>query len=52
MSERKNMTLSQFLEEIQENICSNFCEYRHTVDENCKCDYIRDGTPCPLDFLS
>ena len=37
--------------EVAENICDNFCKYRETCDENCECEWIRQGNSCPLDKL-
>ena len=45
--------LNNILLELCENVCDNFCKYRDTCDENCECDYIRDGSNiCLLDFFS
>lgn len=43
--------LQLFLEEICGIICDDFCKYRDSADEECLCDYIRDGKECPLDRL-
>lgn len=45
-------SVSQIIESVKEDICDNYCKYRETADENCLCDAIRDGSPCPLDRLS
>lgn len=45
------MSVIEELNEIAEDICDNFCKYRETADENCECDYIREGKQCPLDKL-
>lgn len=44
-------TITKQLEDIRENICDNFCKYKTTCDENCECDWIREGNKCPLDRL-
>lgn len=44
-------TISQIIEKVKEDICDNYCEYRHTADENFECDVIRNGGKCPLDRL-
>lgn len=47
----KKGSIRQQLEDIQEDICDNFCKYGSTCDENCECDWIREGNSCPLDRL-
>lgn len=48
----ENVRVTELMEEVKEDICDNFCVYRDTVDENCLCDWIRDGEHCcPLDRL-
>lgn len=46
MEEKKSVT--EQIEDIAGNICDNFCKYRETCDENCECEYIRQGNDCPL----
>jgi len=46
-----NKSATDIIEEIRENICDNFCEYRDTCDDNCECEWIRQGNDCPLDAL-
>jgi len=41
--------LSTIIEEIQEDICDNYCKYRDTCDDNNECKIIREGKECPLD---
>ncbi len=41
----------ELLQEIKENICDNYCQYRDTADDEFLCDAIRDGEICPLDRL-
>lgn len=52
---KKNMnnekSVTKQLEDLASNICDNFCKYRDTCDENCECEYIRQGNNCPLDVL-
>lgn len=46
-------SIKEILVEVSENICDNFCKYRDTSDDDCLCDYIRDGiNSCPLDILN
>lgn len=46
-------SIKKILQEVSENICDNFCKYRDTSDDDCLCDYIRDGSKsCPLDILN
>ncbi len=45
-------TVSDILQEIQEDICDNYCKYRDTSDEDCLCDVLRNGGTCPLDRLN
>ena len=47
----KEKNATQIIEEVSENICDNFCKYRDTCDENCECEWIRNGNECPLDRL-
>lgn len=42
---------SEVLEEVRDDICNNYCEYRNTMDEDGLCDKTRDGGSCPLDRL-
>ena len=49
MEEKK--TIRQQLEDIQGDICDNFCKYRNTCDENNECDWVREGNSCPLDKI-
>lgn len=41
----------EIITSVAEDICDNFCKYRETVDDNCECDYIREGNQRPLDKL-
>lgn len=48
----ENISFTELLESVREDICDNFCTYRDTVDDDCKCDWIRSGERCcPLDRL-
>lgn len=49
--EEKKVFSMETLEEITGDICDNFCKYRDTVDENCECEWIRQGKSCPLDRI-
>lgn len=49
MNDKK--TITKQLEALTENICDNFCKYRDTCDDNCECEWIRQGNDCPLDCL-
>lgn len=44
-------SITELIEQVSELICDSFCEYRHTCDDNCECDWIREGHKCPLDHL-
>lgn len=44
-------SLTQIIEEVAVDICNNFCKYGATTDENCECEQLRNGKPCPLDRL-
>lgn len=46
-----NENITHILESVCEDICDNFCKYRDTCDDNCECQYIRDGHSCPLDKI-
>ena len=41
----------EILTELAENICDNYCKYRATCDDDCECESVREGKPCPLDVL-
>jgi hypothetical protein len=47
----KKESIRQQLEDIQGDICDNFCKYRSTCDENCECEWVREGNSCPLDKI-
>lgn len=49
--EKQMESATKIIEETCETICDNFCKYRDTCDENCECDWIRQGNKCPLDNL-
>jgi hypothetical protein len=44
-------TIRDILQEVQEDICDNYCKYRDTSDEENLCEIIRSGRECPLDRL-
>lgn len=44
-------SVTKIIEEVAGEVCDNFCKYRDTCDEECLCDWIREGNPCPLDKL-
>ena len=44
-------TVKEIIEETAEDICENYCRYRNTTDEDGLCDWIRDGSLCPLERL-
>lgn len=50
-SEKKEMSATQLIESVCQNICDNYCIYRETCDENAECEPIRSGQECPLDRL-
>ncbi len=50
--ENLRQTIQEIIQEVQEDICGNYCKYGETVDEDCLCDVIRNGKPCPLDKLN
>lgn len=41
-------SITKQIEQVAENICDNFCKYRDTCDENCECEWLRNGNECPL----
>lgn len=47
----KEKPITKIIEQVTENICDNFCKYRDTCDENCECEWIRNGNDCPLERL-
>lgn len=47
----KGKPITKIIEEVAENICDNFCKFRDTCDDNCECEWIRQGNDCPLDRL-
>ena len=49
--EREPKTVTELIEKIFEDICDNYCEYGHTVDENAECEIFRSGKCCPLNRL-
>jgi hypothetical protein len=44
-------TIRDILQEVQEDICDNYCKYRDTSDDENLCEIIRSGGECPLDRL-
>lgn len=49
--EKLQLTIKEQLLKVCEDICNNYCKYRDTVDEDYKCDIIREKGSCPLDVL-
>lgn len=49
--EKVTESIGKILREVSEDICNNYCKFRETADEDCLCDVIRSGGPCPLDRL-
>ena len=51
--ERKGLQdiIFETIEQVQNDICDNYCKYRETADEDLICDAIRNGDGCPLDRL-
>lgn len=45
-------SVREVLTEVSEDICDNYCKFRHTGDEEYLCDVIREGKDCPLDRLN
>ena len=43
--------VDDLLKETAADICNHFCKYSETSDENCGCDWINQGNPCPLDRI-
>lgn len=50
--ENLKQTIQEIIQKVSEDICDNYCKYRETADEDCLCDVIRNGNPCPLDKLN
>lgn len=50
-TETLQKSVQKIIQEVSEDICDNYCKYRDTADQDCLCDVIRDGNPCPLDRL-
>lgn len=44
-------TLTQIIDEVCEEICIHYCEYRNTADEDYICEKVRNENTCPLDKL-
>lgn len=44
-------SITKQLEDFAEDICDRFCKWRETCDDNCECQWIREGNKCPLDKL-
>lgn len=44
-------TVGQIIEEVQDDVCNNFCKYASALDEEYLCEYVRDGKSCPLHRL-
>lgn len=44
-------TITRIIDEVCEDICNNYCEYRNTGDEECICEKVRTESTCPLDKL-
>ena len=40
------------IREVANDICLTFCKYSDTTDEDCKCEWVRQGNECPLDRLN
>ncbi|MEE0688292.1 MAG: hypothetical protein UCN29_05730 [[Ruminococcus] torques] len=40
------------IEEVREDICEHYCEYRNTIDSYGECDMQRESGKCPLDRLN
>ena len=51
MRKDKKKTVVNIIEDLQGDICDNFCKYRDSTDEDCVCEWIRQGNACPLDVL-
>ena len=49
--EKLQLMIKEQLLKVCEDICDNYCKYRETADEDCKCDIIREKGSCPLDVL-
>ena len=47
----KSFSVREIIESVCEDICDHFCKYRDTCDDNCECEWIRQGNNCPLDKL-
>lgn len=44
-------SITKQIEDFCGEICDNFCKWQETCDENCECQWIREGNKCPLDKL-
>lgn len=51
MSETLQKTVAELINAVCEDICDNYCEYRHTADDEFLCEILRSGKTCPLDRL-
>lgn len=46
-----NESVTKIIQDVCEKICDDFCKYKDTCDDNCECEYIRNGNTCSLDRL-
>lgn len=43
--------IAQILDKVASDICNDFCKYAKSIDDDCECEWIRQGNDCPLDRL-
>ena len=46
-----DIRVTDIIEVVKSNICDNFCKWTETADDECNCQWIREGNDCPLDVL-
>ena len=44
-------SVAELINTVCEDICDNYCKYRHTADDESLCEVVRSGKACPLDRL-
>ena len=43
--------ITETIEEVSKEVCEKLCKYHETIDDDCVCDYMRQGNNCPLEKI-
>ena len=43
--------LTETIEEVAKEVCEKLCKYHESIDDDCVCDYMRQGNNCPLEKI-